>query len=108
MAAAKVTSRNRAKPRGLLFTTNRRKQRPAINNDHCSCTWWRPNQESVATFTTSGLPPLPRRVRWRPRARNNWEAKAKGQMRRQSSWLSSTIINTPLGTTTPQNRRLPG
>ncbi len=56
-----------------------------MNRLHCSWTWCWPSQELASIFTTSRRAPLPATVRCQCRARNSWEMKANGQIRRQSS-----------------------
>jgi len=55
---------------------------------------------------TCGLPARFRTVRCQPRARNSWDTKDSGQMRRQSSWLSRTATITS-GRPRFQKRSLP-
>ena len=107
-AATRVLSNQTASQIGSLLPPSRRRQRPAISRLHCSCTWWRPSQESGLISTSSGRLPLPGRLRCSPRAWASWEAKARGQRRRQSSWLMAAITSRPEGTTVPQKMRLPG
>ena len=107
MAAATVPRSSTASGTALLFTASNRRQSPAISSVHCNCTWCCPSQESARIFTTSRRPLALRVRRWRFRARASCEMKARGQMRRQSSWLTAAMTSKPPGTTLPQNNPLP-
>jgi len=52
--------------------------------------WWRASQDDSEMAATCGLPARFRTVRCQPRARNTWDTKDSGQMRRQNSWLTNT------------------